>query len=344
MNTTYLYSNPEEGPAPLTCNMGAAQLDGAPIVSFFWDFGDGGTSTSQYVTHTFAEGVWEVTCLVTYAHSSPLTELLTIFITSGVEPPAPNSSIVTPEPQIGSIPLTVQFTAEQVSGEGTFDSVSWNFGDGNNGTGPVVSHTYTEVGSYVVECTIFYTGGGLQTIETVVLAMPAAIPSDETIVSLGPNTLVVNLPMLADEDWSSIALRGMTSTFPRYSYDNGGYPLRHISVWPVPNVVSGIELWCWEQLNTFELNEEVQFPPGYERYLKYKLAVELAAEFGKTVTQDLLDSLREAEHNIRTLNQEFTVAQASGAARALNGKAGKYQDWNYLTMVSGDFALRGGTK
>lgn len=154
-------------------------------------------------------------------------------------------------------------------------------------------------------------------------------------VSFDVNTLFLPLRQLADEEYSSIRLRGMSNQWPVVFYDGGQYPLRTITVWPVPQTVQAVEVWLWEPLQTFNsLDTELNLPQGYERYLRFKLAIELSAEFGKQVSPDVVKNSYEAEALLKGLNQQVPKMSGSSAADELTGKA---QSWNYLTMISGSF-------
>jgi len=64
-----------------------------------------------------------------------------------------------PQPIITAVPITsnasVDFAAEQSSDiESDIQSFIWDFGDGNRGSGPRVSHTYQNTGTYTVRLTV----------------------------------------------------------------------------------------------------------------------------------------------------------------------------------------------
>ncbi|MEQ9310381.1 MAG: PKD domain-containing protein [Balneolaceae bacterium] len=64
-----------------------------------------------------------------------------------------------PQPIITAVPLTsspkVEFAATQSQdSESELQSFSWDFGDGNLASGPQVSHTYQQTGSYTVKLTV----------------------------------------------------------------------------------------------------------------------------------------------------------------------------------------------
>ncbi|WP_395830625.1 glycoside hydrolase family 44 protein [Archangium violaceum] len=68
------------------------------------------------------------------------------------QPPVANA---TATPASGTAPLTVSFSsAGSADADGTILSYAWNFGNGQQGTGPTVSHTYTLPGIYTATLTV----------------------------------------------------------------------------------------------------------------------------------------------------------------------------------------------
>lgn len=154
----------------------------------------------------------------------------------------------------------------------------------------------------------------------------AGITTDE-------NTLFLPVKSVTDEEFSAIRMRGVTNALPTTVLDNGGYPNRQLYFWPVPNDSSkAIELWIWEPLEIMDLDQELNLPPGYERYYTYALAMELCDIFGKRPTREIVSSLAEAESAIKILNQiDYRVAPSS-AMLELNRNSRAY---NIIDFKSG---------
>lgn len=157
-------------------------------------------------------------------------------------------------------------------------------------------------------------------IENAVLIAYASHEGDQIVAN--NNTMFLPLDRVNYADYSSIIVRKLQTTWPTVVYDTGTYPNRTLKFWPVPQQTLDVELWLWEPLATYDtIDQELNLPPGYERYLILKLAMELAPEFGKTVTDTLMATLFEAENNIKTLNQMPTISQMTTAGMALSRRA-----------------------
>jgi len=125
-------------------------LDGT-IVEYFWDFGDGSTATGVKVSTAYTEsGAYTVTLTVTDDDGATDT-IATSKIVRNKSPVA----IFTESAETVYINETISFNAaESYDPDGTIVNYSWDFGDGNTGTGITVSHAYSDNGFYLVTLTV----------------------------------------------------------------------------------------------------------------------------------------------------------------------------------------------
>lgn len=152
--------SPTSGTAPLQVQF-TDESTGDPT-SWFWDFGDDGTSTVQNPSHTYTDaGTYTVSLTVSNAVGSD-DEVKTNYISVSLPPP-PVAAFVG-DPTSGAVPLTVDFTDQST---GVVDTWSWNFGDGV-GTSSVQNPTYqyTSVGNYTVTLTVTGPGGSDDEVKT----------------------------------------------------------------------------------------------------------------------------------------------------------------------------------
>lgn len=99
--------------------------------------------------------------------------------------------------------------------------------------------------------------------------------------------------LLTDAEWQAIPVKSTAGSLPTALYDDGGFPFRNLSVYPVPtDNTPQIALYMWTSLQQFaDLNTDYTFPNGYLEAIKYNLAVRLAAEWPGTMLSQALTAL-----------------------------------------------------
>ena len=154
----------------------SSDSDGS-IVSFAWDFGDGGTGTGASPSHT-------------YATAGNFTVTLTVTDDDGATGQATSSAMISPVPNVaptahaggpysGTAGEAIAFDGSGSSdSDGSVVSYAWDFGDGSTGTGASPSHTYATAGSYTVTLTVTDDDGatGQATASVSVVAAPPPPP------------------------------------------------------------------------------------------------------------------------------------------------------------------------
>lgn len=142
------------GMAPLLVAFTSAAT--GTVISYFWNFGDGATSTDQHPVHSYATPGNYTVSLVVGGPSGSNTLNKTNYISVGqpsapVQPPVANftSDITT-----GAAPLLVKFLSAST---GTINSYAWDFGDGATSTEENPTHIYVTPGTYSVNLAL----GGL---------------------------------------------------------------------------------------------------------------------------------------------------------------------------------------
>jgi PKD repeat protein len=189
------------GQAPFTVmfDAGSSSSTGANIVEYKWDFENDGVidDNGQTVEHVFTDaGEYEVELSITSSDGRTATKTLSVLATgTGIQP------IVTAEPNVGTVPLTVTFdaTATQEASDSNIVSFRWNFGDGTpirKGL-PVMTHRFDRVGDYTVEVTAITDTNETATTEVLVFVNPVPLQAcfetsrdsgtDEVTVSFDPS-------------------------------------------------------------------------------------------------------------------------------------------------------------
>jgi PKD repeat protein len=119
------------------------------VTSWFWDFGDGTTSTFKSPSHTFTQkGKWQITLTVTDNDGAETS--ITHKVTVINLPPAASFNCTT-NPQTD---MDIQFTDNSVDPENRSISWLWNFGDGNTSELQTPTHKFTTEGDYNVTLTV----------------------------------------------------------------------------------------------------------------------------------------------------------------------------------------------
>lgn len=144
------------------------------ISSWFWDFGDGSTSTSRYSTHKFEDdGQYTVVLTVTDNDGAQDSESRTIAV-ADVEPIAGFNC--TP-----SKPTTnddVAFFDSSIDRDGSVETWFWDFGDGFTSTERNSTHSYTTSGEYRVQLTVTDDDGETDTVSLVIEVIESTKPGD----------------------------------------------------------------------------------------------------------------------------------------------------------------------
>lgn len=142
-------------------------------------------------------------------------------------------------------------------------------------------------------------------------------------VTANLNDVSYPLTQINAADYASIGYKENSTGIPQYFYYNPSFPLGTITLYgaPASNVTLGIGQT--KQLQQFaNLTTQYTFPAGYNRLLNYGLAMEIAPEYGMTLTQEAQFIANEAKTNVRNRNLPAPVMKTE------------------VGYLSSDFALR----
>ncbi|UCE36637.1 MAG: PKD domain-containing protein [Thermoplasmata archaeon] len=158
---------------------------GSDTFTYFWDFGDGGTSTLQSPDYEYLDnGIYAVTFSVTDDDGDwDITWIIMVINDLGPTADAgPDKSV--------TIIDVVDFSGSgSTSYPDAFVLYEWDFGDGNSAIGVDVSHTFGEIGTYTVILTVTDDDGSTHSDTATVISLAPGvelISSDITFSPLSP--------------------------------------------------------------------------------------------------------------------------------------------------------------
>src|SRR5439155_1239301 len=132
---------------------------GTAPYSYGWSFGDGTNGMGSSVSYTYqSPGNYSVIFTVTDSKGQTAGSTQTITVSQ----PLSLTASFTFSPSSPMTGQTVTFTASASGGTSPY-SFNWNFGDGTSGTGSVVNHAYSTVGTFTVTSTVKDAGSPQQT-------------------------------------------------------------------------------------------------------------------------------------------------------------------------------------
>jgi hypothetical protein len=143
-------------------------------------------------------------------------------------------------------------------------------------------------------------GGAFNTVRPVKIES-AGIILDSSV----SNPIEVPLEVLISHDeWASLYLKTLPSTYPRKLYYDANYPLATIHLWPIPSgSLVELVLYTWNVVAAFATTSAtVAFPPGFATLLRTNLAIWLAEEYGVTPTDNVVKQATEAKARVKDIN------------------------------------------
>ncbi len=120
----------------------------------------------------------------------------------------------------------------------------------------------------------------------------------------------LQIQLINQDEWSALTVPGTTSNIPTKLFVNYTFPYATLYFWPIPSVVNNVIFWSWKALSSFTLlTSIVSLPPGYNKALRYNLAVELAPEFGKQPSDIIIAQAVDSKADIKRMNNKTLLLQ-----------------------------------
>jgi len=121
-------------------------------------------------------------------------------------------------------------------------------------------------------------------------------------ITLAGSNISYPLMEITDDQYAlEINQKNLSSNIPQfYNFDNQ-YPLAHIRIWQVPSTTSTFHMQSEKQVSNFaSLDDIIILPPGWNRAIRYNLAVDLSPEYNMPITPVIAQIAQESKGILRS--------------------------------------------
>ena len=139
---------PQSNCAPLTWTFSSTVNSPDPVVSYFWDLGDGTTSTSPNPTNTYNTGSYDITLIVTTAGGCKDT----VFFPAGIVADDKPTANLSATPRDACAKIDINFFDLST---GNITRWLWDFGDGSTSTSQNPIHHYQDTGLFTIRLIVW---------------------------------------------------------------------------------------------------------------------------------------------------------------------------------------------
>jgi hypothetical protein len=124
-------------------------------------------------------------------------------------------------------------------------------------------------------------------------------------------------------EYAMISAKELQSAMPFVLYDDGNFPLKTLSFYPVPiGTAYQPVLWTSGKIDSVDtLDSIITLPPGYKRAIEFNLSVELCPAFEKVATADLLRVANEAKIALYRINTSINQLSIPSSLPGMNKRA-----------------------
>jgi PKD repeat protein len=179
-------------------------LDGY-VARYIWNFGDGTAGSGVTVSHSYVDkGEYRVTLTVIDNEDARSSKTSSVIVKNR----APVAELTASATILGKQETATFDASGSYDPDGTIVSYSWAFGDGTTTTGVRVSHSYPNVGSYIVTLTVTDNDGATgtaSTTKTVRNQSPVAIIAETDKTLYVGDTVTFNAAESHDPDGYIVA-------------------------------------------------------------------------------------------------------------------------------------------
>ena len=128
------------------------------------------------------------------------------------------------------------------------------------------------------------------------------IRTDAAFIKYDSNT-ELPIQIIDNQKWGRLQAKGTESALPTHIYIDHNHPLQKVYVYPTPSEATTLILHNYRKFSSFtSLATSLSLPDGYERAIVHNLAIEMAPEYGKTVSNEVIKIASESLADIKRVN------------------------------------------
>lgn len=152
--------------------------------------------------------------------------------------------------------------------------------------------------------------GSLARVDLATATRPVQVQPSSYFVDPTSN-LSYAVAMVNQQQYNSLSLKTITSTYPQVLWVNPTFPDVTLTVYPVPTIPLQMHVVSVEELTgPATLSTTISLPPGYLRAFKFAMAVELAPEFNMDAPAQVTRLAAVSKRAIRRLNVDVPQLNA----------------------------------
>lgn len=131
--------------------------------------------------------------------------------------------------------------------------------------------------------------------------------------------------IIEDEEYQNVQYKTTPSPLPQYLNYNNGHPYGTVTFYGTPSVANSVRLLTEKPLTAFALTSTtVDLPAGWNKALKFNLALDLAPEYGAKVDELVLKGAMESKGAIKAaVLKQRPISTPNGGPRG-----NIYNSWN----------------
>lgn len=128
---------------------------------------------------------------------------------------------------------------------------------------------------------------------------------------------------LTEDAYAAINFKALESPYPQGWYYNPGYPLGTLTAWPVPtsSTLQGVIYTQVPVAQFAAITDPLALPPGYARFFRTNLALELSSAFQVPPPGALVQAAMESKASIKRANQR-TSDLSTGLVAGIGSRRG----------------------